>query len=58
MLELNKGYWRPDYKSNEIEYCRNNPHDCIGGWNISNELCGISKIGALCEECDISNTKG
>ncbi|CAD8128827.1 unnamed protein product [Paramecium sonneborni] len=57
-LNLQVGYWRPHYLSDQINYCFKNFENCKGGWSVGNELCIEGHLGALCEECDIYNIRG
>ncbi|CAD8125391.1 unnamed protein product [Paramecium sonneborni] len=57
-LNLNKGYWRPNYLSDYTTQCFKNIKNCKGGWYVGDNLCIKGHLGALCEECDIYNIKG
>ncbi|CAD8126996.1 unnamed protein product [Paramecium sonneborni] len=58
MIELQPGYWRPQFRSNYIEQCKKYPIRCLGGWDVSDNTCAIGSLGALCEECDLFNIRG
>ncbi|CAK72922.1 unnamed protein product (macronuclear) [Paramecium tetraurelia] len=57
-INLNPGYWRPNYLSDSAEQCFKNVIFCSGGWGVSDNLCLLGHIGGLCEECDIYNIRG
>ncbi|CAD8214598.1 unnamed protein product [Paramecium pentaurelia] len=57
-IQLKKGYWRPNYQSDLIEYCFKFVDFCEGGWVVSDNLCLVGHIGGLCEECDMYNIRG
>ncbi|CAD8085140.1 unnamed protein product [Paramecium primaurelia] len=57
-IELQEGFWRPNYLSDKIEECFKNLKFCKGGWGQGNQICDLGHIGALCEECDIYNIRG
>ncbi|CAD8087605.1 unnamed protein product [Paramecium sonneborni] len=58
LINLNPGYWRPDYYSDQTELCFKNQIFCQGGWEVNDKLCLQGHIGGLCEECDIYNIRG
>ncbi|CAD8137799.1 unnamed protein product [Paramecium octaurelia] len=58
LINLKKGYWRPTFESDIIEYCFKNEQHCIGGWLVGNLICNIGYLGGLCEECDKYNIRG
>ncbi|CAD8213410.1 unnamed protein product [Paramecium pentaurelia] len=58
LLNLKFGYWRPYFQSNIVNYCINQPENCLGGWQEGNDSCFLGHIGALCEQCDLYNTRG
>ncbi|CAD8201980.1 unnamed protein product [Paramecium pentaurelia] len=57
-IQLKKGYWRPNYQSDLIEYCFKFVDFCEGGWVVSDNLCLVGHIGGLCEECDMYDIRG
>ncbi|CAD8117743.1 unnamed protein product [Paramecium sonneborni] len=57
-INLQQGFWRPHYLSDQTNYCFKNQNSCKGGWSYGNNLCSIGHSGALCEECDIQNVMG
>ncbi|CAD8215117.1 unnamed protein product [Paramecium octaurelia] len=57
-LNLRKGFWRPYFDNNQIEECYNLKENCIGQWDYGDSSCYLGHIGALCEQCDIQNTRG
>ncbi|KAM3138602.1 hypothetical protein pb186bvf_009354 [Paramecium bursaria] len=57
-IELRSNYWRPYYDNNIVTYCFNLPVDCNGGWSPGDDSCALGHIGALCEQCDLYNTRG
>ncbi|CAD8109139.1 unnamed protein product [Paramecium sonneborni] len=57
-IQLLQGFWRPNPLSDLTEQCFKNQEDCIGGWDVGNNLCFMGHIGGLCEECDIYNIRG
>ncbi|CAD8126702.1 unnamed protein product [Paramecium sonneborni] len=57
-LNLNEGYWRPNYFSDYTTQCFKNMKNCKGGWYVGDQLCIKGHLGALCEECDIYNIQG
>jgi hypothetical protein len=50
---LKWSYWRPDHLNDKAESCINKKANCLGGYDVGNDLCTEGLIGALCEECDI-----
>ncbi|CAD8074282.1 unnamed protein product [Paramecium primaurelia] len=57
-INLKVGYWRPNYYSDDVEYCFKYPNICKGGWFVGDNLCFSGYIGGLCEECDKYNIRG
>ncbi|CAD8095118.1 unnamed protein product [Paramecium sonneborni] len=57
-IQLKPGFWRPNYISDFVELCYKNPIHCLGGWNVSENLCFKGHLGGLCEECDRYNIRG
>ncbi|CAD8108641.1 unnamed protein product [Paramecium sonneborni] len=57
-IQLKPGFWRPNQISDFVEYCYKNPINCLGGWNVGNDLCSIGHLGGYCEECDRFNIRG
>ncbi|CAD8097021.1 unnamed protein product [Paramecium primaurelia] len=57
-LQLQEGYWRPNYLSDQTEYCFKNQQYCKGGWDVGDNLCFLGHVGGLCEECDKYNIQG
>ncbi|KAM3133543.1 hypothetical protein pb186bvf_014385 [Paramecium bursaria] len=57
-IQLKVGFWRYVYKSTKIEDCYHLVANCQGGWYQGDKSCVIGHIGALCEQCDIYNTRG
>lgn len=55
-ISIKFAHWRPSHLSDLVEYCKNKPENCVGGFDSGNDLCTEGKIGALCEECDIYGT--
>ncbi|CAD8202686.1 unnamed protein product [Paramecium octaurelia] len=58
MINLQKGYWRPNYLSDATEECYKNTEFCLGGWQVGDSTCSQGHIGALCEMCDLYNIRG
>ncbi|CAD8105541.1 unnamed protein product [Paramecium primaurelia] len=58
MIELREHYWRAYYYSQTIEHCYHLVENCKGGWKPGDESCMLGHIGALCEECDLYNSRG
>ncbi|CAD8113596.1 unnamed protein product [Paramecium sonneborni] len=58
MIELRQHYWRAYYFSQTIEYCYHLVENCKGGWRPGDESCILGHIGALCEQCDLYNSRG
>ncbi|CAD8066341.1 unnamed protein product [Paramecium sonneborni] len=58
LLDLYPGVWRYNLYSSILEQCSNQPKNCLGGWKIGDETCLKGTIGALCQECDLYNTRG
>ncbi|KAM3139698.1 hypothetical protein pb186bvf_008156 [Paramecium bursaria] len=56
-VKLQQNYWRPSLTSNLIVKCETDSV-CLGGWTNGDLSCKPSRVGALCKECDIYNTKG
>ncbi|CAD8128315.1 unnamed protein product [Paramecium sonneborni] len=57
-LKLKPGFWRPYFDTVQISQCINLLVNCNGGWNEGDTSCFQGHIGALCEECDLHNTRG
>ncbi|KAM3126981.1 hypothetical protein pb186bvf_020916 [Paramecium bursaria] len=57
-LELRDGYWRPTETNDRISECYHLKSNCLGGWEPGDKSCFMGHIGALCEQCDIYNTRG
>ena len=55
-MQLNPRYWRYKYTSDIIELCNSNY--CNGGSIPGDRSCIQSRVGALCEECDLYNIRG
>ncbi|CAD8131161.1 unnamed protein product [Paramecium sonneborni] len=58
MIELREHYWRAYYYSENIEYCYHLIENCQGGWRSGDQSCILGHIGALCEQCDLYNSRG
>ncbi|CAD8212447.1 unnamed protein product [Paramecium octaurelia] len=58
LLNLKFGFWRPYFQSNIVSYCLNLEDNCLGGWEEGDSSCFLGHIGALCEQCDLYNTRG
>ncbi|CAD8149947.1 unnamed protein product [Paramecium octaurelia] len=58
LLNLYSGFWRAYFDTNQVEYCYNLPESCLGGWKEGDDSCITGHIGALCEQCDISDVRG
>ncbi|CAK74425.1 unnamed protein product (macronuclear) [Paramecium tetraurelia] len=58
MIELREHYWRPYYYSQTIENCYHLDKNCQGGWKPGDKSCIQGHIGALCEQCDLYNSRG
>ncbi|CAD8101522.1 unnamed protein product [Paramecium sonneborni] len=58
MIELREYYWRAYYYSERIEYCYHLIENCKGGWRSGDDSCILGHIGALCEQCDLYNSRG
>ncbi|CAD8207434.1 unnamed protein product [Paramecium octaurelia] len=58
LLNIKFGFWRPYFQSNIVSYCLNLEDNCLGGWEEGDSSCFIGHIGALCEQCDLYNTRG
>ncbi|KAM3139695.1 hypothetical protein pb186bvf_008153 [Paramecium bursaria] len=54
-IQLQFNYWRFQLHNKYIEKCSNN---CMGGWKVGDNSCKEGHIGAICQECDIYNTRG
>ncbi|CAD8208889.1 unnamed protein product [Paramecium pentaurelia] len=57
-LQLRPGYWRPYFDTTLISQCLNLANNCLGGWRNGDISCYTGHIGALCEQCDIYDTRG
>ncbi|KAM3137968.1 hypothetical protein pb186bvf_009863 [Paramecium bursaria] len=57
LIKLRQNYWRYNYSTIYIEECPNQ-YQCNGGWRPGDSSCNASRIGALCQECDIYNQLG
>ncbi|CAK91844.1 unnamed protein product (macronuclear) [Paramecium tetraurelia] len=57
-IKLRPNFWRPYFYADLVEYCYNFELNCLGGWNYGDSSCSLGHIGALCEQCDIYNTRG
>ncbi|CAD8169357.1 unnamed protein product [Paramecium pentaurelia] len=58
MIELREHNWRAYYYSETIEYCYHLLENCKGGWMPGDESCILGHIGALCEQCDLYDSRG
>ncbi|CAD8203708.1 unnamed protein product [Paramecium pentaurelia] len=58
LLNLKFGFWRPYFQSNIVSYCLNLQENCLGGWEEGDSSCFLGHIGALCEQCDLYDTRG
>ncbi|CAD8174765.1 unnamed protein product [Paramecium pentaurelia] len=58
LLNLKFGFWRPYFQSNIVSYCLNLEENCLGGWEEGDNSCFLGHIGALCEQCDLYDTRG
>ncbi|CAD8149864.1 unnamed protein product [Paramecium octaurelia] len=58
MIELREHYWRAYYYSQTIEHCYHLVENCKGGWRPGDESCILGHIGALCEQCDLYDSRG
>ncbi|KAM3129816.1 hypothetical protein pb186bvf_018110 [Paramecium bursaria] len=58
LIELREKYWRPYDDNDAVSYCYNFPVNCNGGWIPGDDSCALGHIGALCEQCDLYNTRG
>ncbi|CAD8151291.1 unnamed protein product [Paramecium octaurelia] len=58
MINLKKGFWRPNHLSDATEECYKNAEFCQGGWEVGDSICIKGHIGALCEMCDLYNIRG
>ncbi|CAD8181409.1 unnamed protein product [Paramecium octaurelia] len=58
MIELRDHYWRAYYYSQTIEHCYHLVENCKGGWRPGDESCMLGHIGALCEQCDLYDSRG
>ncbi|CAD8163743.1 unnamed protein product [Paramecium octaurelia] len=58
MIELRPTYWRAYNHSQNIEYCYHMPKNCQGGWIPGDKSCQVGHIGALCEQCDLYDSRG
>ncbi|CAD8113937.1 unnamed protein product [Paramecium sonneborni] len=57
-LKLRPNFWRPYFYADLVENCYNDEFNCLGGWNYGDSSCSQGHIGALCEQCDLYNTRG
>ncbi|CAD8203150.1 unnamed protein product [Paramecium octaurelia] len=57
-VQMKPQYWRYVFNSTKIEYCYHLPTNCLGGWKYGDQTCIEGHIGALCEQCDLYNTRG
>ncbi|CAD8119965.1 unnamed protein product [Paramecium sonneborni] len=57
-LNLKQGFWRPYIDTNKVSNCLNLLSNCLGGLIEGDQSCTNGHIGALCEECDLYNTRG
>ncbi|CAD8201964.1 unnamed protein product [Paramecium pentaurelia] len=57
-LNLREGYWRPYINTYSISQCINLLQNCNGGWSQGDNSCTVGHIGALCEECDLYDSRG
>ncbi|CAD8112865.1 unnamed protein product [Paramecium sonneborni] len=57
-LNLREGFWRPYFDNDQIEECYNLKDNCLGLWDYGDTSCYLGHIGALCEQCDIQDTRG
>ncbi|CAD8213585.1 unnamed protein product [Paramecium octaurelia] len=57
-LQLRPGYWRPYFDTSSISPCINLQSNCLGGWKNGDISCYVGHIGALCEQCDLYDTRG
>ncbi|CAD8084371.1 unnamed protein product [Paramecium sonneborni] len=57
-LNLKPGYWRPYFDNDKISECINLLQNCNGGWYEGDTSCTLGHIGALCEECDLYDSRG
>ncbi|KAL4477765.1 hypothetical protein ABPG72_018939 [Tetrahymena utriculariae] len=51
IIEVQKGYWRPNIYSDQISQCWQDDSVCLGG--STNFTCQEGYTGALCKSCDI-----
>ncbi|KAM3139203.1 hypothetical protein pb186bvf_008613 [Paramecium bursaria] len=58
LLQLQKGYWRPDYYNDKIELCYDQWNYCDGGYQVGDPTCQPGYIGPLCLQCDLYNKRG
>ncbi|CAD8154246.1 unnamed protein product [Paramecium pentaurelia] len=58
LIDLYPGVWRYTLYSSTLELCSNQPKNCLGGWKFGDDTCLEGTIGALCQECDLYNTRG
>ncbi|CAD8124033.1 unnamed protein product [Paramecium sonneborni] len=58
MIELKENYWRAYYYSQTIEHCYHLVENCQGGWSPGDKSCILGHVGALCEQCDLYDTRG
>ncbi|CAD8200138.1 unnamed protein product [Paramecium octaurelia] len=57
-IKLRPNFWRPYFYADLVENCYNFEFNCLGGWDYGDYSCSLGHIGALCEQCDIYNTRG
>ncbi|CAK91983.1 unnamed protein product (macronuclear) [Paramecium tetraurelia] len=57
-LNLKQGFWRPYIGTSKVSSCLNQLSNCLGGLIEGDESCSRGHIGALCEQCDLYNTRG
>ncbi|CAD8200405.1 unnamed protein product [Paramecium octaurelia] len=57
-LNLKQGFWRPFIDTSKVSGCLNLLSNCLGGLIEGDESCSRGHIGALCEQCDLYNTRG
>ncbi|CAD8215017.1 unnamed protein product [Paramecium pentaurelia] len=57
-LNLKQGFWRPYIDTSKVSSCLNLLSNCLGGLREGDLSCSIGHIGALCEQCDLYNTRG
>ncbi|CAD8192651.1 unnamed protein product [Paramecium pentaurelia] len=57
-VQMKPHFWRYIFNSTKIEYCYHLTTNCLGGWKYGDQTCIQGHIGALCEQCDLYNTRG